>query len=221
MLSAVLGARMGSAERSERGDAARGTRPVSGVFDFRVKGAAIRATQAIIQELHGDEGYERFIAACKPSSVALLKGQVLVSTWYGGDLFVDLTETAQALFGGDIVRTLGARSAELALGEGGIYEIFTQMGKRGGVERWLLSSEEIYRLYYDRGAWEVEELIELRAQCRFRDGTRFPPCVAERLFGFVARAFELVGAAEVKVEARADEADYVVRISWNGVSKPT
>jgi hypothetical protein len=211
---------MGNAERSERGDAARGTRLLPGGFDFRVKGAAIRATQAIIHELHGDDGYERFVMACKPPTVALLRGQVLVSSWYRGELFADLTETAQALFGGEIARTLGERSAELALGHGGIYEIFTQMGKRAGFERWLLSSEEIYRLYYDRGGWEVEEMVGLRAQCRFRDGTRFPPCIADRLFAFVRRAFELVGAAGVKVEARPEGADYVVRITWSHAPAP-
>jgi hypothetical protein len=194
-------------------DSGQPTRPPP--LDFRVKGAALRATVSVIRELHDERFVQRMLDRCSPETIRVLRAPILVSSWYPGALFVDVSRAAVSLAGPGILRKLGELSAEEALGTGGFYELFVKVSRGRGAARFLQSSEDIFRLYYDRGAWQVEELAEGWARCRFVEGARYPAEVAERLLGYLDRGLALVGARDVKLDTESHDNDMIVHIAWH------
>jgi serine/threonine-protein kinase len=187
--------------------------PPVALLDFRVKGAALRATLNVLRKL--DETLlERTLDRCSPDTARVLKSQLLVSSYYPGSLFVEVSRAAVHFAGPGILRKLGELSAEEALGPGGVFELFIKLSRGRGAARFLQSSQDIFRLYYDRGAWRVEELGESSALCRFVEGARFPPEVVERLLGYLDRGLALVGARNVEIRNELDEPDLIVRVAW-------
>jgi hypothetical protein len=185
-----------------------------GPLTFRVKGGALRATLNAMRDLYDEKLCELMLERCSRETARVLRGPILVSKFYPGALFVDVSRAAVSLAGPDILRKLGALSAEEALGAGGFYELFVKVSRGRGPARFLESSREIFRLYYDRGAWEVEELGEGWARCRFVEGGRFPPEVVERLLGYLDRGLALVGAERVTLSTYGFDDDLIVRIEW-------
>lgn len=186
--------------------------------DWRVKGAAIKASVEYLQAAYGTEGYARVLEGCPEPVRTTLDGAVLLSSWYGGDVMVALTEVAQQLFGAEdgtsLAIRIGAASADFAFGDGGPYEVFRRQGIREGVRPLLLASAEIYRLYYDVGAWVVEEVTEAAAVIRIKKGAVFPSAIADRILGYLRRALELIGCEDVVVKALVDGQDLLFTSRW-------
>ena len=193
---------------------------------WRVKGAAIKATVEYLQIAYGEEGFARVVEICPGLIRETMEQPVLVSSWYDGQVMVALTEAAQRLFGeperSHLALRIGAASADFAFGDGGPYEIFRRQGLRVGVKRFLETSGEIYRLYYDVGEWRVETLDEQHAVMRVAEGSVFPRAIVDRINGYLRRGFELIGCENVSVTIQLDGDDLLLdarftmprRTSW-------
>ncbi|MCU0673188.1 MAG: hypothetical protein MUE69_10395, partial [Myxococcota bacterium] len=186
--------------------------------DWHVKGAAIKASLEYLQAAYGTEGYARVLAGCPEKVRSTLGNAVLLSSWYEGEVMVALTEVAQRLFGQDdrthLAIRIGAASADFAFGDGGPYEVFRRQGIREGVKPLLQASAEIYRLYYDVGAWLVEEVTDTAAVIRIEGGAVFPPAIADRILGYLKRTLELIGCEDVVVKALVDRSDLLFTSRW-------
>jgi hypothetical protein len=183
-------------------------------LSFRVRGAAIRATIVTVQTRFGDSGYEKVLACSRAPTRDQLREPIAPSEWYDGELFVDLTRAACAVFGAGVVALLGADSARHALGQHGMYRVFAQAGERYGAHRFVEGSSTLFRLYYDRGEWRVEELLPGYSRCRFVSGYRFPPEIRERVLAFLEQGLKLCGADHFEIEQTADGDDLVVSFTW-------
>ena len=186
--------------------------------DWHVKGAAIKASLEYLQAAYGSEGYARVLAGCPEKVRTTLGNAVLLSSWYEGEVMVALTEVAQRLFGQDdrthLAIRIGAASADFAFGDGGPYEVFRRQGIREGVKPLLQASAEIYRLYYDVGAWLLEEVTDTAAVIRIEGGAVFPPAIADRILGYLKRTLELIGCEDVVVKALVDRSDLLFTSRW-------
>lgn len=185
---------------------------------WRVKGAAITATLDYLERSYGEAGYQKVLSLLSPEVGELLSGPVLVSSWFDGSVMLELTEVAQRLFGEDEGPSLGFRigisSANYAFGPGGPYEVFRMRGLREGIAPFLDTSGEIYRLYYDVGAWAVEHLGTGICRIRVSRGRVFPNAIVERILGYFQRGFELIGALQVQVHAEHEGEDLVIHGRW-------
>ncbi|MCB9635315.1 MAG: serine/threonine protein kinase [Sandaracinus sp.] len=186
--------------------------------DWHVKGAAIKASLEYLQAAYGAEGYEKVLRECPAQVQAALGSAVLLSSWYEGDVMVELTEVAQRLFGADdrthLAIRIGAASADFAFGDGGPYEVFRRQGIREGVRPLLLASAEIYRLYYDVGSWSVEEVTDTASVIRITEGAVFPQAIADRIQGYLKRTLELIGCEDVVVTTLVDGDDLLYSSRW-------
>ena len=184
---------------------------------WHVKGAAIKATIEYLQARHGDEGFARVVEICSEETQAALAKPVLVSSWYEGDVMVDLTDAAQQLFGeGEVslASQIGAASADYAFGDGGPYDVFRRQGVRMGVEPFLSTAAEIYKLYYDLGEWVIDELAETAAVIRIREGSMFPAGIADRIAGYLRRGLVLIGCPEAHVTSMLVDDDLILSARW-------
>jgi hypothetical protein len=134
-------------------------------------------------------------------------------------VLVELTEVAESTFGvgqpGEVARAIGAASADYAMSENGPFRVFRERGLRDGIPAFLRSTEDIYGLYYDRGRWCIETVSNGAARCRHVDGADFPPPIVDRIFAYLVRGLELVGARDVVLDREPEGADWVVRLRWN------
>ena len=195
--------------------------PPAPPLDWRVKGAAIKATLESFVATHGDEGLARIVELCSGPVRMALQSPVLVSNWYAGAIMVELTEAAERLWGDPSTHRLafatGASSADYAFGDGGPYEVFRRQGLKEGIAPFLETSGEIYRLYYDVGTWLVEEVAEHHARMRIDDGVVFPDAIRARVAGYLYRGLELIGAQVTDARWHREGDDLLFVCEWTGL----
>ncbi|NOY90498.1 MAG: serine/threonine protein kinase [Deltaproteobacteria bacterium] len=190
---------------------------------WRVKGAAVLSTVEYLISRFGAEGYARVLATTDERTQSALEKQVLVSSWYDGEVMISLTDAAERLFGGDeheLAGAIGAASAEFAFGEGGPYEIFRTRGIEQGMGAFMDSTEAIYRLYYDQGEWEVVRWSSEDLVVHITDGGVFPASIVRRIAGYLKRGLELLGASDVRTRVERGEDDLVIAARWPRVERP-
>lgn len=137
------------------------------------------------------------------------------SRWYDGQLVVELTLTAEAVFGSPpmkLARAIGAWSADRALSPGGPYQTFRDKGLRRGTRAFMGASDDLWGLYYDVGEWNIIELEDDHALCEIT--ARLPPVMEERIFAYLDRALTLIGAVDHRVERTDTPTGIKMRIRW-------
>ena len=114
-----------------------------------MKGSAITARWGWTRELHGEPGIKKLRAQLQPATRAIVDGNVLKSSWYPFEAFVDLTVSIDKLFGkGDLAlaKELGRYGAEANLKT--IYRLFYKLGS----VKWIIErAAAVWRTYYDSG----------------------------------------------------------------------
>jgi len=186
---------------------------------FHISGAAIRATFDFVLQRFGAVGCEQVRARLSPETDATLRRHVDPAAWYDASVVVELTDTVELLFGarpGELARALGAASAEYALSDDGPLRVYRVRGLRDGVPAFLRSTEDLWGLYYDHGRWCVEAVEETAARVRLISGATLPPQILERVFAYLNRGLELVGARDIRVDREASGGDLLVLIGWRG-----
>lgn len=184
---------------------------------WKVNGAAIKATLDFIRAKHGEESLGGVLDRLSEEGRARLSRPVLLSSWYPGSLFVDLTAAADHALGymGRFADQIGVASAEYALGDDGPYRIFREQGQRKGIAAFLASTTKLWGLYYDTGTWVIEESDASSAQIRVAEAGAFPDAVVVRICSFIRRALELIGAQSVRVMPRAAGDQLHIKARWS------
>ncbi len=189
-----------------------------GPIGFHISGAAVKATFEFLVRSHGAKGYELVRARLSPRTQAVLQRHVDSSAWFDASVVVELTQLAEFIFGvgqtGDVARAIGAASAEYAMSDNGPFRVFRERGLREGIPAFLRSTEDIYGLYYDRGRWCIEAVSPGSALCRHICGADFPPPIVDRIYAYLIRGLELVGACDVSLDRVRNGKDWVVHLSW-------
>jgi hypothetical protein len=181
-----------------------------------VKGSAIASRALWVSLHHGDEGLKRLIAEVKPATREALERPIDKARWYGFDVFVDLNESIDRVFGsGDLalVKTLGRFGAEANLKT--IYRLFYMVG----TVKWVLDrAARLWDLHYDSGRFLIIRRPgnELEARIvRFATPHR-THCLS--VAGWAERSVELSGGKDVKMietacRARGDD-DCSFEVTW-------
>jgi hypothetical protein len=181
-----------------------------------VKGSAIGSRVLWVDLNHGEKGIERLKEAVKPETRAALEAPILKARWYPFDVFVDLNESIDRVFGkGDlsIVRTLARFGADANLTT--IYRLFYMVG----TVKWIIDrAARLWDLHYDSGKLLVVRHpgneVEMRI-VRFEVPHRVH-CLSVQ--GWAERSIELSGGRDVRLVEQAcrarGEDDCSFRVTW-------
>ncbi|MEM9072686.1 MAG: protein kinase [Myxococcota bacterium] len=188
--------------------------PARDVPEWRVKGTAVVATIDYLIQQYGEEAYAGLMEFVSERAKRALADQVDGSAWYAGDVIVELTEAARCLHGDvrELASRIGAWSAEQALSVGGPYQVFRDKGLRKGVAEFIRATEDIYGLYYDTGRWVAR--IGDSTAVGLLEEVRYPRVMLDRVFAYLKRGMELVGARDVTLVETVDETQVRVDIRW-------
>lgn len=189
--------------------------PSSPTLDWRIKGGALAATVEYLVDRFGEQEYGRIVERLSDAARTELLHPVDPSRWYDGQLVVELTLTAEAVFGSPpmkLARAIGAWSADRALSPGGPYQTFRDKGLRRGTRAFMGASDDLWGLYYDVGEWNIIELEDDHALCEIT--ARLPPVMEERIFAYLDRALTLIGAVDHRVERTDTPTGIKMRIRW-------
>jgi hypothetical protein len=161
-----------------------------------------------VQLGHGAAGIDRLVRQSSPTLRAAIELGFVKADWYPFDLFIELNETIDRLFGrGDLglVKVLGRYGADANLTT--IYRLFFKVGS----VQWILGrAVRLWSAHYDAGSFDVATRGPRAAVLRLR---RFPtphPVHCLAVAGFVERSLELSGGKraileESKCRTRGDE----------------
>lgn len=189
--------------------------PSSPTLDWRIKGGALAATVEYLVDRFGEQEYGRMVERLSDAARSELLNPVDPSRWYDGQLVVELTLTAEAVFGSPpmkLARAIGAWSADRALSPGGPYQTFRDKGLRRGTRAFMGASDDLWGLYYDVGEWVIVELEDDHAVCEIT--ARLPNVIEERIFAYLDRALTLIGAVDHRVERTDTPTGIKMRIRW-------
>jgi len=182
----------------------------------KVKGAAILARRAFVQDELGEGGWERVLAVLPPEHRQPLAGMVLSTQWLPFELNDALDRAIVEVVGdGDraVFKRIGARSAQENLG--GPHRHFLTPGDPAAFMR---RAERIYRFYYDVGRREFEPTSDSSGVMTTYEAETFSDTDCLTVIGWYEHALGLCGASSVEIveeQCRAHGAPYCrYRVSW-------
>jgi hypothetical protein len=181
-----------------------------------VKGSALTSRILWVSLNHGKTGVARLAAAAGAELAALIEDGVVRSTWYPFDLFVELNQQIDRLFGtGDLalVKELGRYGADANLTT--IYRLFFKVG----TVQWILArASRLWGLHYDAGRMIVRAPggREVELELVDYDTPHRTHCLSVE--GWIERSVELSGGKEVRLDelscrARGDDRCRM-RVRW-------
>ena len=181
-----------------------------------VKGSAISSRALWVRLHHGDDGVQALSKAVKADTRKALDGTIDKASWYPFDVFVDLNESIDRVFGkGDLglVKTLGRFGAEANLKT--IYRLFYMVG----TVKWVMDrAARLWDLHYDSGRFLIVRKpgneIEARI-VKFATPHR-THCLS--VAGWAERSVELSGGKDVRLSetgcrAKGDD-DCAFEVTW-------
>jgi hypothetical protein len=171
----------------------------SPLSNVRTKGTSIAAIVRFINAEKGAAGLADVTSALRtPALAELVAGAVLAGSWFPFTFFMELLDTAAAVFGEDteaFARREGAACADYDLR--GVYRAFVRLTSPAFV---IERSGKVWRQYYDSGELVVLEAIDGKVDFELRSfGTPHRGHCATVL-GWSHRAAQLSGASAVRGE---------------------
>jgi uncharacterized protein (TIGR02265 family) len=161
-----------------------------------IKGSVINARLAFVEQESGSEAVQRVLARLSPEDRGALD-PVLSSKWYPFELGRRLDDAIAKELGArglEFFRKLGRDSADKNLG--GVHKALLI---RGDPHAFLAQSPIIYKMYYDRGRREYENVGPQEAVLTTHDAPTASAVECQTNMGWHQRALELCGATDVKV----------------------
>lgn len=181
-----------------------------------MKGSALTSRLLWLSLNHGESGTARLAAASSPELRAVIEHGAAKGTWYTFDLFVELNERIDALFGrGDLalVKALGRYGADANLTT--IYRLFYKVG----TVQWILArASRLWGMHYDTGRMIVRAPggREVELELVDYDTPHRTHCISVE--GWIERSVELSGGREVvldELDCRASGGSRcVMRVRW-------
>jgi hypothetical protein len=181
-----------------------------------VKGSALASRLLWVRLGHGEAGLERLEAAASPALQPVLVNGVAMARWYPFEVFIELIEVIDRLFGkGDLslVKELGRFGADANLKT--VYRLFYKVG----TVRWILGrAARLWGAHYDSGEMLIVEdapglgILEIAGF----DSPHRIHCLS--VAGWAERSVEISGGKDALVEdiacrARGD-AQCLFRVTW-------
>lgn len=179
------------------------------------KGVAVLARLKWVQQVHGDAGFTRFLAALPPSTRDAVDARILPHGWVSFQVFIDVLVTLDGLFGqGDLslCRELGGWAAAENLPR--VFKIFFRFGSPTFI---FDRAAKLWSSHYDSGTLVVVDREETAARLVISDFAAPHRAHCLSVLGWAAKSIELSGsevtyAEEEKCRTRGDEAcEMVVR----------
>lgn len=181
-----------------------------------MKGSALASRLLWVRLGHGEPGLERLDAAASPALAPVLHDGVAMARWYPFEVFVELNELIDRLFGaGDLAlaRELGRFGADANLKT--VYRLFYKVG----TVRWVIGrATRLWHAHYDAGSIAVvdEKAGEVTMEIRDFDTPHRVHCLA--VVGWAERSIEISGGRDVRSDelacrARGD-ARCLLRARW-------
>lgn len=183
---------------------------------IHVKGAAITARLRFVRERYGDAGFARLLGALTPATRAAIEGKVLAQAWAPFEVFIEVGEVADRLFGrGDLALCLamGRFAAEVNLPT--LYKLFYRLGSPLYIFR---RAAQLWSVHYDSGQLAAMEIADRAVRLEIV-GFASPHRVhCLSVLGWATRSIEMSGgtvisAEEVRCRARGEETCEIV-LSW-------
>ena len=115
---------------------------------YKVKGSLILGRIGYVQEIYHRE-WDNYLAALQPATRTAVADGILKSSWYPFDFFLDVSGTAERVFGtGDyaLVRRMASYSARVNMPT--VYKIFLRLGSP---EFMMKQVAQIWQQQYDSG----------------------------------------------------------------------
>jgi predicted hydrocarbon binding protein len=185
------------------------------VTDAKTKGISFHNVRTFTLDRYGLEGWVDVLAHLVPEDRGVLDEIVPVG-WYSLALYARLIRALDQIHGaGDLalVVQLGHYEAERDLTT--IQRAFLRMASPAFL---LEKSAEYWRRFHDTGVWTINREGATRVRAYLDDWGHVDAALCRELVGYLSRAFELVGAKNVRVDhagCRAHGSDRCLFIgSW-------
>jgi hypothetical protein len=166
-----------------------------------VKGSSISSRALWVRLHHGDDGLQALGKAVKPATREALEGQIDKAAWYSFDVFVDLNESIDKVFGGGdlgLVKTLGRFGADANLKT--IYRLFYMVG----TVKWVMDrAARLWDLHYDSGRFLIVRKPGNEFEARIVKFATPHRTHCLSVSGWAERSVELSGGKDVKVTETA------------------
>jgi len=156
-----------------------------------VKGSAVAARLRFVRERHGEQALARLLEAISAPHRAALEGRVLPQAWVPYDLFVELGEAADRLFGrGDLslCYEMGRYAAEVNLPT--LYRLFYRLGSPKFI---LRKAAQLWSVHYDSGKLAAFDEGASGARLEIVDFERPHRAHCLAVLGWASRSIELSG----------------------------
>ena len=182
-----------------------------------VKGSAIGSRVLWVRLHHGEEGVERLCAQLSAAAAAVVREPPHKATWYPFEVFVELNEAIDRVFGrGDLelLQDLGRYGADANLTT--VYRLFYMVG----TPKWILDrAARLWDLHYDSGRLVIERFPGNEAEARILDFATPHITHCKSVFAWCQRSIELSGARDVHgVEVRCrlrGDAECAFHATWS------
>jgi hypothetical protein len=174
--------------------------------NVNVKGSLIQGRLGYIQSSFIDR-YEEYLSAFHPETRQTIEAGLLPSSWYPFGIFLDVSGTAERLFGtGDysMVRRMAAHSARVNMST--VYKIFLRLGSP---EFLLKRTAQIWQVQYDSGV-ATSVAITGGGSVEVRDFGQPDPLHCHGITGFMDECLRMtraqgVSVAHVKCRCQGDD----------------
>ena len=163
-----------------------------------MKGSALTSRLLWVSLNHGEAGTARLAEAASPTLRAVVRQGASRATWYPFDMFVELNQKIDAVFGkGDLalVKELGRYGADANLTT--IYRLFYKVG----TVQWILSrASRLWGMHYDAGRMIVRAPggREVELEIMDYDTPHAVHCLSVE--GWIERSVELSGGKDVVLD---------------------
>jgi len=182
-----------------------------------VKGSALASRLLWVRINQGEQGIDRLKIDASPELADLLERGAVMSKWYPFELFINLNETIDRVFGkGDLalIREIARHGADANLTT--IYRLFYKVG----TVKWIMArASRLWGLHYDSGSLEMdaEPGKSVLAEIHGFATPHVIHCMAVR--SWAERSVELSGGRDVAIDdlscrARGDER-CTFRVEWS------
>jgi predicted hydrocarbon binding protein len=176
----------------------------------KTKGISFHNIRTFTLERYGLEGWVDVLAQLMPADRREVDS-ILTMGWYSLALYARLLHAMDDVLGASdlsLVVQLGRYAAERDLTT--VQRAFLRMANPSFL---LEKNAEYWRRFHDSGTWTIERETPTRARAYLDGWAVVDTALCRELVGYIARAFELAGATNVRldhVKCRADGSDRCV-----------
>jgi uncharacterized protein (TIGR02265 family) len=181
----------------------------------KVKGSVLKSRLSFVREQFGEEGLQRVLESLDPEDQTALNRLVPVA-WLPFEIGKRLDDAIVRVLGGgrpEFFERLGAASADENLST--LHSAFLSPGDP---QAFLAKAPQIYRMYYQTGRREYEQIGETEGVLTTYDAETFSKADCLTVIGWYKRALELCGAKDVRIleeECRARGGEFCqYRVTW-------